>query len=572
MSPFPTAVRFLLPAIASLLLGSSSLSGDAIVTPEAVPPGRYRIEGPGGEAGKVIIPAYGVMRGLENPAAGTEYRDILLGEPGARLEYADGRKVRLADAIRSGEVRLSGIQGSRNDLGVARTYSDRLRVQGPSGAELVLDSTLVVTAEAWLQSWPEYAIREAHAKRIGELLDAAPGPHDDSLERKVYEAGENGLGMRRGVFPEFERVFGEAGVKALRGLAAKGEVRSVNLSTPGLDPVARISAADEDSMISGWLALDGGTLTSQLVRLVEAKPDLGLLRKRHAAALPRLCPPKGAILLRLAHREWLFAQAGQQEVKVLTEDMDAELGGIEAVRDWLKMPEAGARTLVLAAEVSKPMQAFDDPSESTSWISSVCEALSGGGERRARLALCRDLRDVPARLASMPVAKAAKDVAVFWAPGGEFPANKASVATALTGAGVQMVSAGADIASPLVVIVGDEELPAVRESVARMALAGKFKGKAVAWLVPSRTTSREFPRFLLEQGRASSVLVVYRGLVPAVTEPFLTALATAAKDMRPGGESLQEVIGRAARVGMPGAGSARLRAYLEGIEAGQLWF
>ena len=152
------------------------------------------------------------------------------------------------------------------------------------------------------------------------------------------------------------------------------------------------------------------------------------------------------------------------------------------------------------------------------------------------------------------------------------PAAKQGVMESLAKAGVRIMKPDEDTTAPLVMIFGDEETPAFRDAIARMALAGRFKGKAVAWMVPCRESSALFSRFLLVRGEAAAVLGVYRGFIPAVTEHYLTALVSAVPDIRPSGESIQEIVARAARIGRADAGKTRLGMFMQLIEASQVRF
>jgi hypothetical protein len=175
-------------------------------------------------------------------------------------------------------------------------------------------------------------------------------------------------------------------------------------------------------------------------------------------------------------------------------------------------------------------------------------------------------------MAGIPKVKSAKEVAVLWGPTGVLSEAKAAAGVALASSGVRLMGAQDETPVSAVIIVGDEETPEFREALARMAKAGRFKGKAVAWLVPSRTISHVFCRFLLEEGGAAAVLELEGRNIPALMDPFLQAVAAAARDIRPSGESLQEFISRAGRVAMADAGRTRLRTFMEQFEGVQVIF
>jgi hypothetical protein len=570
----PTAIRSLLCGFLLFRSSLGVLQADAIVTPEAILPGKYEIESePGEKLGDVIVPAYALLRDMGDPAATTEFSEILHGAAGAKIVLADGKSLTLADAIRSREVHIRGVLGRRNDMGVVRTFSDKLAIIAPAGSKITLDAPLILSAEPWLQSWTPFAMSDEHLNKVAGLVKGSPPELDDDIHSAVIRALAGDLSLRPGMLPEFEVAFGSEGVSLLRGLAAKGKIYSVTLSTPGLDPVAQIFATG-DEYTSGWISMVDGKLVNRLVtkKGLGKGDDTGELRKQYGENLRRLCPADAAILFRTAEKQWLFVRPGKEPVKELAEDFTSELPGIEAVHEWMAQGEGRRRTLLLTSDASRPCGVMNSTGESESWLRSVNEGLLPKAPEGLTILQCRDLRNLPARMAGIPKVKSAKDIALLWGPTGVLPAAKAAAGGALTNAGVRLMGTQEETAASAVIIVGEEETPEFREAVARMVLAGRFKGKTVAWLVPSRTTSRVFGRFLLEQGGAAAVLELEGRNIPALTEPFLQALAAAVRDIRPSGESLREVISRAGRVAMADAGRTRLRDLLEQFEGVQVIF
>ncbi len=569
-----TAIRTLLGGLFAFGSTLGILHADAIVTPEAILPGKYEVESePGEKTGEVIVPAYAIFRDMGDPSATTEFRQILHGAAGAKVVFADGKSLPLEEAIRSRDVQIEGVLGRRNDMGVIRTFSDKLSIIAPAGSKITLDAPLILTAEPWLQSWTPFALTEGHLSKVAGLVKASPPENDFGVQIKVIDAFADDLSLRPGILPEFEAAFGSEGVSLLRGLAAKGSLTSVKLSTPGLDPVARIFATGDD-YTSGWISMVDGKLVNRLVvkkRLGDGL-DTGELRKHYGENLRRLCPTNAAILFRTVEKQWLFVRPGQGPVKELAEDFTSGLAGIEPVQEWMSQGEGRRRTLVLTADVSKPCGVLDSMGPSDSWLRSVNERLLAKAPEGVTILQCQDLRNLSERMAAIPKVKSAKDIAVLWGPAGVLPAAKAAAGAALTSSGIRLMGVEDETSASAVIVVGDEETPDFRDSLARMAKAGRFKGKTVAWLVPSRTISRVFGRFLLEEGGAAAVLELEGKNIPALTDPFLQALAAAVRDVRPSGESLQEVISRAGRLAMADAGRTRLRDFLQSFEGVQVHF
>jgi hypothetical protein len=574
MSIVQTAIRSLVCGFVLFRSSIGILNADAIVTPEAIVPGKYEIESdPGDKTGEVIVPAYALLRDMGDPAATTEFREILHGAVGAKVAFADGRSLSLADAIRSREVEIRGVLGRRNDMGVVRTFSDKLSIVAPAGSKITLDAPLILSAEPWLQSWTPFAMSEGHLSKVAGLVKTSPPEHDFDVQIRVIDAFADDLSLRPGMLSEFEAAFGPEGVSLLRGLAAKGSLKSVKLSTPGLDPVAHIFATG-DEYTSGWISMVDGKLVNRLAvkKQLGAGVDNGELRKLYGENLRRLCPADAAILYRMEEKRWLFVRPGQEPVKELAEDFTSALTGIEAVHAWMAQGEGRRRTLLLASDISKPCGVLNSSGPSDSWLRSVNDQLRSKASEGLTLLQTRDLRNLASRMAGIPKVKSAKEVAVLWGPTGVLPEAKAAAGVALASSGVRLMGAQDETPVSAVIIVGDEETPEFREALARMAKAGRFKGKAVAWLVPSRTISHVFCRFLLEEGGAAAVLELEGRNIPALMDPFLQAVAAAARDIRPSGESLQEFISRAGRVAMADAGRTRLRTFMEQFEGVQVIF